>query len=139
MNACLISPVSSQSISIFDGVVNIPSHLPCSSKPPIPQEYIRNGATFVKNRGLYIPHFDSEDTRRALSLNLGGGNCKWQSPNYNVPSNVDFHKTVIAGYPSGDKRMVFVQMEALTGLRKFDCCPPLVLRYFLPQSSQLTT
>lgn len=42
----------------------------------------------------------------------------WQPPIYDVPETMDFHKTIIAGYPSGDKRMIFVQMEALTGLRE---------------------
>jgi hypothetical protein len=40
------------------------------------------------------------------------------APDYDVPTSIDFHKTVIAGYPSGDKRMIFMQMEALTGWRK---------------------
>jgi hypothetical protein len=53
-----------------------------------------------------------------LSINLGGGACQWKPPEYDVPTNIDFHKTVIAGYPSGDKRMIFLQMEALTGWRK---------------------
>ena len=52
---------------------------------------------------------------RGLSLDLGGGNCKWQPPAYEVPDSIDFKKTIIAGYLSGDKRMIFVQMEALTG------------------------
>lgn len=56
---------------------------------------------------------------RHLSLDLGGGRCKWQPPVYEVPGDISFHKTVIAGYPSGDKRMIFVQMEALTGWREY--------------------
>ena len=65
---------------------------------------------------LYIPpSFDTIDNRRKMSLNLGGGNCQWQPPTYEVPSEINFHKTIIAGYPSGDKRMIFTQMEALTG------------------------
>eukprot|EP00804_Cyclotella_cryptica_P004669 CCRYP_018228-RA/>CCRYP_018228-RA protein AED:0.40 eAED:-0.12 QI:0/0/0/1/1/0.75/4/0/286 len=46
--------------------------------------------------------------RRGLSLNLGGGHCKWQPPINEVPTNIDFHKTAIVGFP-------FMQMEALTG------------------------
>ena len=38
-----------------------------------------------------------------------------ESPMYDVPTDINFHKTVIAGYPSGDKRMILMQMEALTG------------------------
>ena len=59
------------------------------------------------------------NSQRRLTLDLGNGNCKWQPPSYNVSEEIDFHKTLVAGYPSGDKRMIFVQMEALTGLREF--------------------
>jgi len=52
---------------------------------------------------------------RRLSLNLGNGQCEWQPPNYDIPDNIDFWKTAVVGYPSGDKRLTFVQMEALTG------------------------
>lgn len=64
---------------------------------------------------MHVPATLDLLSQRKLSLNLGGGNCKWQPPTYDVPIDIDFHKTVIAGYPSGDKRMIFVQMEALTG------------------------
>ena len=67
---------------------------------------------------VYIPASLDEVSQRRLSLNLGGGECLWQPPIYDVPETMDFHKTIIAGYPSGDKRMIFVQMEALTGLRE---------------------
>ena len=40
---------------------------------------------------------------------------RWQPPTYHVP-DLDFQRTLVAGYPSGDKRLVFIQMEALTGL-----------------------
>ena len=65
---------------------------------------------------VYIPPtLDTISNRRTLSLNLGNGACKWQPPTYDVPSTINFHKTIIAGFPSGDKRMIFTQMEALTG------------------------
>jgi hypothetical protein len=57
---------------------------------------------------------------RRLSINLGDGKCKWTPPIYDVPENETFTKTLIAGYPSGDKRLTFVQMEALTGLSARD-------------------
>ena len=65
----------------------------------------------------YIPTFLDPDRPRALSqsIDLGGGKCKWMPPLYSVPEEEDFHKTLIVGYPSGDKRMVFIQMEALAG------------------------
>ena len=41
-------------------------------------------------------------------------------PEYEVPNNIDFFKTLIAGFPSCDKRMTFIQMEALTGWAAVD-------------------
>ena len=70
------------------------------------------------NSNVISPHIPSTldlQSQRQLSLNLGGGNCKWQPPSYDVPTDIDFYKTIIAGFPSGDKRMIFMQMEALTG------------------------
>ena len=61
---------------------------------------------------------------RKLSLNLGGGECEWvaaiQHYDEGFPSNTTFRKTIIAGYPSGDKRLTFTQMEGLTGLSARD-------------------
>ena len=37
-----------------------------------------------------------------------------------LPANATYFKTLIAGFPSGDKRLTFVQMEALTGLSARD-------------------
>jgi len=59
--------------------------------------------------------------QRHLSLDLGDGVCKWvpaETPE--TDGVIDFHKTLIAGYPSGDKRMVYIQMEALTGWAAID-------------------
>jgi hypothetical protein len=64
---------------------------------------------------IFIPSSLDADSQRRLSANLGGGQCKWEPPVYEVPQDIDFHKTFIAGYPSGDKRMVYLQMEALAG------------------------
>jgi hypothetical protein len=87
----------------------------------------------AEHHSLYIPHSLSlEDGQRVLSINLGGGACQWKPPVYDVPANIDFHKTVIAGYPSGDKRMVFIQMEALTGWRKL-----LLFAYLLVVTIQI--
>ena len=66
----------------------------------------------------YIPR--GMTTRRGLSLHLGGGDCIWEPPASTVSPDIDFHKLLIAGFPSGDKRMTFVQMEALTGLPSKD-------------------
>jgi hypothetical protein len=73
------------------------------------------GETNYRNTDIFIPRSLDADSQRRLSLNLGGGMCKWQPPVYNVPAEIDFHKTIITGFPSGDKRMIFIQMEALTG------------------------
>ena len=70
----------------------------------------RNGLIFTP---LDIPS-------RRLSINLGNGTCRWTPPIYDVPENITFQKTLIAGFPSGDKRLTFIQMEALTGLSARD-------------------
>lgn len=57
---------------------------------------------------------------RQLSISLGDGLCKWQPPIYDIPTDIEFFKTVIAGYPSGDKRLTFIQLEALAGLAARD-------------------
>ncbi|KAL3774835.1 hypothetical protein HJC23_005414 [Cyclotella cryptica] len=57
---------------------------------------------------------------RGLSLDLGGGNCEYKEPLAVVPAEIDFYKTLLAGFPSGDKRMAYAQMEALTGLPSKD-------------------
>ena len=65
-----------------------------------------------------LPSTEKDD--RQLTINLGNGGCEWELPTYDVPEEIDFTKTIVTGYPSGDKRLVFVQMEALTGLAAKD-------------------
>ena len=61
---------------------------------------------------------------RRLSINLGDGQCEWvaaiQYSDNGFPSDSSFLKTIIAGYPSGDKRLAFLQLEGLTGLSARD-------------------
>jgi len=51
----------------------------------------------------------------ALSVDHGDGTCKWMPPAYEIPEFLNFYKTIIAGYPSGDKRLAYMQLEGLTG------------------------
>ena len=76
---------------------------------------ISQSSTVVKEiiGSRFLPH-------RQLSLYLGDGKCKWEPPTYDVPDDITFTKTLIAGFPSGDKRLTFVQMEGLTGLSARD-------------------
>lgn len=60
--------------------------------------------------------FSATEPPRQLSADLGGGRCRYENPLPTVPTWWDLHKTLVAGYPSGGKRMVFMQMEALTAL-----------------------
>lgn len=72
-------------------------------------------------KGGYINQIRrSKKTGRGLSLNLGGGDCEWKEPLAVVPEEIDLFKTLLVGFPSGDKRMAYVQMEALTGLPSKD-------------------
>lgn len=65
---------------------------------------------------LYRTYYSENNAgSRGLSINLGNGNCEWTLPIYDIPEDINFYKTMIVGYPSGDKRLTFVQMEALTG------------------------
>lgn len=61
---------------------------------------------------------------RRLSINLGDGECEWKAAiqyrDEGFPSSTTFLKTIIAGYPSGDKRLTFTQLEGLTGLSARD-------------------
>lgn len=74
--------------------------------------FTENTATVKKVAEEFLP--------RQLSLYLGGGKCLWQPPTYDIPTNITFTKTLVAGFPSGDKRVTYVQMEALTGLSARD-------------------
>ena len=57
---------------------------------------------------------------RILSVNLGNGDCIYEPPVPEVDPSIKFFKYLIAGFPSGDKRMAYIQMEALTGLPSKD-------------------
>ncbi|KAL7527898.1 hypothetical protein ACHAXR_005050 [Thalassiosira sp. AJA248-18] len=85
----------------------------CIHCQPLPDRTLRGGTD--DRSKIFVPSSLDIPSQRSLSLDLGGGNCKWQPPAYDGFDDIDFHKTIIAGFPSGDKRMIFVQMEALTG------------------------
>ena len=61
---------------------------------------------------------------RRLSVSYGDGTCEWvaaiQHTDEGFPSEQEFKKTIIAGYPGGDKRITFTQLEGLTGLSARD-------------------
>jgi hypothetical protein len=61
----------------------------------------------------------SRNSARSLTIDLGNGLCEWQPPIYDIPEEIDFYKTAVVGFPSGDKRMIFVQMGALTNWGKY--------------------
>ncbi len=70
------------------------------------------GPSFAKSFVEFVP--------RRLSNYFGNGQCEWTPPVYNISEDIKFTKTLVAGFPSGDKRLTFVQMEALTGLSARD-------------------
>jgi len=65
---------------------------------------------------------------RRLSINLGGGRCKWTPPNYQANKTTPYFKTLIAGYPGGAKRIVYSQVEGLTGLSVNDEWPDTTVK-----------
>jgi hypothetical protein len=55
-------------------------------------------------RGGFIENQSRRPTKkggRALSLNLGGGDCEWKAPLAVVPVELDLWKTLLVGFPSG--------------------------------------
>ena len=64
---------------------------------------------------------DSNETygaKRYLSANNNtNSECLglWEPPNHDIPDDIDWFKTLVVGYPSGDKRLAFMQYEGLTG------------------------
>lgn len=64
-----------------------------------------------------------EYRNRGLSINLGGGKCKWTPPFYRANEKTPYFKTLITGYPGGAKRIVYTQIEGLTGLSVNDEWP----------------
>ncbi|KAL7536409.1 hypothetical protein ACHAXR_012070, partial [Thalassiosira sp. AJA248-18] len=79
---------------------------------------------FFPQPSSYHPSLDTTANQRRLSTNPSivgeRDDCNWQSSEYKVPenNNIEFRKTLIAGFPSGDdKRMISLQMEALAGWR----------------------
>ncbi|KAL3779270.1 hypothetical protein ACHAWO_009908 [Cyclotella atomus] len=63
---------------------------------------------------------NTKGSSRGLSVDLGDGACKWTELMREVPEELDLWKTLLVGFPSGDKRMAWVQMEALSGLPSKD-------------------
>ena len=61
--------------------------------------------------------------RSLISINIGGGKCKFMPPSYTANESVTYFKTLIAGYPGGSKRIVYNQFEGLTGLSVNDEWP----------------
>ena len=69
---------------------------------PFLSQTLRGTINTNKNdQQLFIPPTQnrrlSRRAQRHLSTNLGGGKCKWTAPNYEVPEDIDFHKTLIVG------------------------------------------
>jgi hypothetical protein len=62
-------------------------------------------------RSGYIHQIRRAKAGRGLSLNLGGGDCEWKEPLAVVPTEIDLWKTLLVGFPSGDKRMSYVQVR----------------------------
>lgn len=103
--------------AVVVGIINFESTMPVLENTlrgqPTPIE--RQNLKAIGAPPVYIPSSLDSERQRHLSLNLGGGACKWEPPRYDVPNDINFYKTLIAGFPSCDKRMTFTQMEALTG------------------------
>lgn len=68
---------------------------------------------------------------RLAPINLFlGPQCKWRTPTYDVPQNIDFHKTVVAAFPSEENNVIHL-MEALIGFGKFLPSSHITFAYFV--------
>lgn len=76
-------------------------------------------ALIATNLKLVDP-FPPAQEHRQTSIYHGDGRCSWTPPEYDPPANLTYHKTLIAGFPGGEKRLTFALMEALTGLSTRD-------------------
>ena len=45
---------------------------------------------------------------RQLSIDNGDGTCKWQPPAYSVPEDIEFHKTIITGFPRWEEKYLWL-------------------------------
>ncbi|KAL7551307.1 hypothetical protein ACHAWF_014489, partial [Thalassiosira exigua] len=67
--------------------------LSVGTSAPLLYHYLREKISFGHN--VYNPPSLDTNWRRHLSLNLAEGNCRWQPPKYDVPEDLDLHKTII--------------------------------------------
>ena len=57
------------------------------------------------------PTYSTGSKSRDLSIDLGNGRCRYEPPLATVPVDSDYHKTLVVGFPSGGKRMVFSKLQ----------------------------
>jgi len=69
-----------------------------------------------------FPHFIYKDFVFVLFAHFFCAQChrRWQEPTERIPDYTSYETIVVAGFPSGDKRIVFAQMEGMTGLKTID-------------------
>ena len=64
-------------------------------------------------------YIENGEIQRTLSLDLGGGNCKWTQPN-DAPQNGELFSTLLVAFPGSGKRAAFMQLEGLTEFKAGD-------------------
>jgi len=69
--------------------------------------------TFTSRENNVLPFHSAP--HRLTSVYLGNRTCRWTPPKYDMDDDINFHKTLVAGYPSGDKRLTFLQLEGISG------------------------
>ena len=75
-------------------------------------------ATLIFCAAVLIPS-DSYSARRFLvgnAANNGSEECLglWEPANHEIPEDIEWFRTLVVGFPSGDKRLAFMQLEGLT-------------------------
>eukprot|EP00548_Thalassiothrix_antarctica_P020241 CAMPEP_0194194936 /NCGR_PEP_ID=MMETSP0154-20130528/75855_1 /TAXON_ID=1049557 /ORGANISM="Thalassiothrix antarctica, Strain L6-D1" /LENGTH=384 /DNA_ID=CAMNT_0038919411 /DNA_START=703 /DNA_END=1857 /DNA_ORIENTATION=- len=59
------------------------------------------------------------NSKRSLSINLGGGDCKWMEADA-LENDAEVDGTLFASYPAAGMRMAWQQTEGLTGMQMRD-------------------
>jgi len=89
------------------------------------RDYANDKSFTLHLAGLFIALFTvtmllpDQSKRRKLSINLGGGKCKWTGAAA-IEDGAEVFGTLLAGYPASGMRVTWQQTSAITGIQVRD-------------------
>lgn len=96
---------------------SLPKHIQSSTNPSSSKRYVVTLilAVSILFTCLYNEHqIPFVGPHRSL-FSSENSNCVWKPPRQDIPNDIAWHKTIVAGYPSRGKNVAITQLEALTG------------------------